>query len=180
MKKIIDKAIGERIRVARKAAGVTQEELAAAAGFAHKTSINKIELGVYGVPDDKLQAIADTLHVSAEYLTTGLVTPDGPAPLSGWADALVKAATELTAPRRSELLEFTAFLAAAEGHDNSEVLRYVLHKPATAAKPTQPEQHNVEFVVTGSKKKQKVYATYTPDSSPERPGKAKKEETSVN
>ena len=42
---MMDKRIGERIKIARKAAGMTQDDLASLLGYKHKSSITKIEAG---------------------------------------------------------------------------------------------------------------------------------------
>lgn len=115
VRKNVDKSIGERIAIARKSARVTQQELAEAVGYAHKGSINKIELGLTGVSGDRLYKIANALHVSPEYLTTGVSIPEDPIPVNGWADKLLSLANKLTVKKRNELITFAAFLVSQEG-----------------------------------------------------------------
>jgi len=60
--------IGERIRNRRKELGLTQTELAIAAGYAHASSIQKIEAGYRNLPTAQLEAIANALFTSSSYL----------------------------------------------------------------------------------------------------------------
>ncbi len=60
--------MGERIRDARTAAGMTQEQLAAAAGL-KQFHISRIERGdIKDVLGDTLARLAKALNVSADYL----------------------------------------------------------------------------------------------------------------
>lgn len=65
--------IGDRIRIRREELGMTQLELAEKAGFKSKTSINKIELGVQGLTQSKIKAVAEALRIR-------------PSDLMGWRD----------------------------------------------------------------------------------------------
>lgn len=56
--------IGEKIRQLREAKGLTQEDLAKALGFAHKTSISKIETDKYDLSYNKIIAFAEVLGVT--------------------------------------------------------------------------------------------------------------------
>ena len=60
--------IGNRIRERRIELGMTQEELARAAGYKSKSSINKIEVDGRGLPQDKIVDIAKALKVTPSYL----------------------------------------------------------------------------------------------------------------
>ena len=113
----MDKKIGERVRLARKAAGLTQEQLAEMTGYGHKTSINKIEKGLSGMSPEKLQAVCAALGVSASYITTGIRVPGETFPRKGWADELVEAASKLSKARRIQLVEFCQFLTALDERD---------------------------------------------------------------
>lgn len=57
------KIIGSRIKEYRKAAGMTQKELAEKAGYTSNSTINKIELGKNDVPIEKIRTIAAVLNV---------------------------------------------------------------------------------------------------------------------
>lgn len=57
------KIIGGRIKEYRKAAGLTQKELAEKVGYTSNSTINKIELGKNDVPIKKIRAIAAVLNV---------------------------------------------------------------------------------------------------------------------
>ena len=60
--------IGDRIRERRIELGMTQGELARAAGYKSKSSINKIEVDGRGLPQDKIVDIAKALKVTPSYL----------------------------------------------------------------------------------------------------------------
>ena len=60
--------IGERIRRRREELGMTQDELARAAGYKSRSSINKIEVDGRGLPQDKIVDIAKVLKVTPSYL----------------------------------------------------------------------------------------------------------------
>lgn len=63
-----DAVISERIRSARKAKGLTQEQLGEAVGVT-KATINKYEgKGVYNIPRFRLEAICKTLSISPAYI----------------------------------------------------------------------------------------------------------------
>lgn len=59
---------GERIRQARIARKMSQDELSQRVGYASRTSINKIELGKVDVPRKKLVELASALNVSPIWL----------------------------------------------------------------------------------------------------------------
>ena len=65
--------IGANIRRKREELGLSQEELATRVGYRHKTSINKIELGINDLPQNKIVKFADALETT-------------PAVLMGWVD----------------------------------------------------------------------------------------------
>lgn len=56
-------AFGQKVKALRKAAGLSQEELAEKLGFSHKSSISKIELGKNDIPTGKIEALAEALGV---------------------------------------------------------------------------------------------------------------------
>ena len=60
--------IGERIRRRREALDMTQDELARAAGYKSRSSINKIEIDGRGLPQKKIVDIAKALKVTPSYL----------------------------------------------------------------------------------------------------------------
>jgi repressor LexA len=65
--------IGEKVKQAREAKGMTQEELAHALGYKSRTSVNKIETGERDVPRRQIKKIAQILGVP-------------PVSLLGWED----------------------------------------------------------------------------------------------
>ena len=65
--------IGENIQQLRKALGWTQEDLAKRMGYKSKSTINKIELGINDIPQNKIVKFAEVLGTT-------------PANLMGWDD----------------------------------------------------------------------------------------------
>ena len=70
--------IGKNIRLIREKRGMSQEELAIKIGYKSRTSINKIEMGVNDIPQNKIQLLADALYTT-------------PAVLMGWVEEEVSA-----------------------------------------------------------------------------------------
>ena len=60
--------IGDRIKLRRLELGISQESLAKALGYNSRSSINKIELGLQGLPAKKIKKVTDILNVSPFYL----------------------------------------------------------------------------------------------------------------
>ena len=60
--------VGQNIAIARKQAGMTQEELAERVGYKTKSAINKIELGVRDLPQKKIASFAQALGVTPGHL----------------------------------------------------------------------------------------------------------------
>ncbi len=64
--------VGERVKLARKALGITQEDLAARLQtrgvIIERDSISRIEIGTRFVADYELVAFCDSLGVTADYL----------------------------------------------------------------------------------------------------------------
>lgn len=65
------KEIADRIREARLAKGMTQEDLAKALGLKSRSSINKMEKDTYEIGLDRLKEIARVLEVDPDYLIFG-------------------------------------------------------------------------------------------------------------
>jgi len=64
-------SFGERVRKIRLQRGMSQQELAEAAGFKSKSTINKIELDKRTTKIDSAQKIARALNVDPDYLVFG-------------------------------------------------------------------------------------------------------------
>lgn len=62
---------GLLIKKLREERNITQEELATALGYSHKSSINKIESGKADISKTKLLKIAEFFNVSPSFLITG-------------------------------------------------------------------------------------------------------------
>ena len=58
------KIIGSRIQKYRTLKGLSQEELSKRCGYKSKSSISKIESGVYDIPISKIPVIAQSLNVN--------------------------------------------------------------------------------------------------------------------
>lgn len=65
--------IGKNIRKLREKNGLSQEELANRMGYKSKTTINKIEMGVNDIPQNKIERFAQALNTT-------------PAVLLGWVE----------------------------------------------------------------------------------------------
>ena len=65
------KRIGQRVRILRTQAGLTQQELADRAGL-QRTHIGRIEGGKYAVNIETLQAIAEALGMTVDIIDPGL------------------------------------------------------------------------------------------------------------
>jgi transcriptional regulator with XRE-family HTH domain len=63
-----NKMIGTIIRRRRIELGLSQEELAERCGFKSKSSINKMESGVQGLPQSKIIAVAKALETTPGYI----------------------------------------------------------------------------------------------------------------
>ena len=63
--------VGDRIREARLAKGMTQEELSKALGLASRSSVNKIEKNAYTIGLERIKEIAKALDVDPDYLVFG-------------------------------------------------------------------------------------------------------------
>jgi transcriptional regulator with XRE-family HTH domain len=68
------KEIGQRIKTARMEHGLSQGQLCERARIPSTKIVSKFELGLDVPKDDRLKKIADTLHVSAEYILDGDTT----------------------------------------------------------------------------------------------------------
>lgn len=60
--------LGTQIRKRRRELGWSQEELANKMGYASKTTINKIELGINDIPQSKIMKFAEVLGISVAWL----------------------------------------------------------------------------------------------------------------
>ena len=60
--------VGNNICQIRKRLGMTQEELAIKMGYKSKSTINKIELGINDIPQNKILKFAEVLGTTPAYL----------------------------------------------------------------------------------------------------------------
>ena len=126
---MMDKRIGERIKIARKAVGMTQDDLASLLGYKHKSSITKIEAGETDLPTEKMNALAETLGVSTFYLATGMEPPTETTPLKGWVDELIHVAAQLSRNRRIQLIEYAQYLQMLDQRDTTEAYMDICTEP---------------------------------------------------
>ena len=71
LKKQVRERIGGRVATLRKLKGMTQEQLAQAAGL-QRTHVSRIEAGKYAVTLDVIQAIAEALGMTVDIIDPGL------------------------------------------------------------------------------------------------------------
>ena len=98
--------IGENIATLRKRNNLTQEELALKVGYNSKSSINKIELGINDLPQNKIICYAEVFGVT-------------PAELMGWD-------LEEIPSKESELTEIEKELLALFRNESEENKRLML------------------------------------------------------
>ena len=67
--------LGEFIRRAREAAGITREELAAAVGWAHPNSVRHVETGHTDVSREKLAEVLQAIGVPRDEWGSVLLLP---------------------------------------------------------------------------------------------------------
>ena len=70
-KEIKNTTIGERIKAAREARGLSQADLAKELGFQSATAISLIENNERGVSMEVLNALSGVLHRNTQYFLTG-------------------------------------------------------------------------------------------------------------
>jgi transcriptional regulator with XRE-family HTH domain len=99
--------IGERLRQAREYLELKQEEAAEAVGIS-RSALSLVENGRRKVDAVELSRFAQVYGQSIEALTGAAATP----PLPESVHALARAANELSADDRAELLRFAEFLQA--------------------------------------------------------------------
>ena len=71
LKKQVRERIGGRVATLRKLKGMTQEQLAQAAGL-QRTHVNRIEAGKYAVTFETVQAIAEALGMTVDIIDLAL------------------------------------------------------------------------------------------------------------
>jgi transcriptional regulator with XRE-family HTH domain len=111
--------VGDRIRKARQAMGMSQEHLARAIGVS-RSAVAQWETGRTGQVRANLARIAGTLGVSMEYVLTGGGSPSqGPAAESGDELALLRLYRACTEEDRAFLLRTAARMARQAERESS-------------------------------------------------------------
>ena len=120
-KKPLNIAIGNRIRIYRESAGLTQERFAEMIGMMPK-SISAIERGLVGVSVETLTTICKTLHISSDALIFGdeQVEKDTAYEVAGRLAHLAPAQQQIALDILNKLLEALAFGNSREHEDQSE------------------------------------------------------------
>ena len=120
-KKPLNIAIGNRIRIYRESAGLTQERFAEMIGMMPK-SISAIERGLVGVSVETLTTICKTLHISSDALIFGdeQVENDTAYEVAGRLAHLAPAQQQIALDILNKLLEAFAFGNSREHEDQSE------------------------------------------------------------
>ena len=91
--------LGDLIKRKREELGLSQEELARILGYKHKSSINKIELGLADVPRAKVPAFARALGMT-------------PVELSGWTEQRAQSSFSYCLEQQMALLGYGLIYSA--------------------------------------------------------------------
>lgn len=91
--------LGDLIKQKREELGLSQEELARILGYKHKSSINKIELGLADVPRTKVPAFAKALGMT-------------PVELSGWSEKRIESSFSYCMEQQMALMGYTLIYSA--------------------------------------------------------------------
>lgn len=108
--------LAERIKEARLARQLSQEDLANKVGYTSRASINKIEKGKVDVPRSKVEAIAQALHVSPAWLL-GLSDRRDVMVISDKMTPLLMEAQDATPDQIAQAARFLAYLKEVEKHE---------------------------------------------------------------
>lgn len=110
----MDEQAGMRIREARRAAGLTQEDLARSVGVS-RSAVAQWETGRSGQVGGNLARIAAVLRVSVEHLLTGGAPDGGAAAENGQEHALLRLYRSCGEDDRAFLLRMAVRLARRKG-----------------------------------------------------------------
>lgn len=91
--------LGDLIKRKREELGLSQEELARILGYKHKSSINKIELGLADAPRTKVPAFAKALGMT-------------PVEFSGWTEKRVESSFSYCLEQQMALLGYNLIYSA--------------------------------------------------------------------
>lgn len=105
--------IGERIREARKARGMTQAELAERTGYTSRSTIAKIEAGVNDIPQSQVAEFAEALGCTVSYLM-GQAAEEGGRKMSNWYGMCGDNRFEIIAKAKADLLKSTNIAMRAD------------------------------------------------------------------
>lgn len=98
---------GERVKAARKARGMSMQQLADKLGYNSRSSILRIENGTQEIPLPKIQELARVLNVAPEYLMSW-------ENATGYHEAFVEIYEKLDSEDRKELDRYAKYLLSSE------------------------------------------------------------------
>jgi transcriptional regulator with XRE-family HTH domain len=104
------KTVGERIRQARDARGLSGEELAHAVGYRNQSAISNLENRGTGTGGTKIASIAVALRVPVQWLLAGPDGPDVPfsEPMVTHDETIRFSVIDLESVAREELADYSA------------------------------------------------------------------------
>ena len=110
-----DIRIGNRIKNIREQLEMSQEELAHKIGYKSKSSINKIELGIQGLTQSKIKAIADALQTTPSEIMGWNTDQEEPKQDENRICDLFDGCTE------ADLFETVSMLLKLDANDRAEI-----------------------------------------------------------
>lgn len=99
----------EKIRKLRHSKGMSQDDLAALTGYTSRSSIAKIEAGEVDLPQSKIQAFADALKTTPQYLM-GWEEKKEDVTFDDFRFALYGEVKDLSEEQKQDILDFARFI----------------------------------------------------------------------
>ena len=115
-KEEVNRIVGNKIRIAREARGMTLEELAYKSGYSTRSSISYIELGKRSLTMNRAQIIAMVLRVDPKWLINLEETP----PVFVDQSPIELLVEQLTPENQTNLIKYAEFLIKQQESDNDE------------------------------------------------------------
>lgn len=108
--------MGQKIRMAREARGMTLDELSEKIGYTHRSSMSLIELGKRSVTTTKAQLIAQALRVDVLWL----VSEDDNPPVFIEQSPIEKIFEQLSPANKANLIQYAEFLIKQQEIQNGQ------------------------------------------------------------
>lgn len=108
--------MGQKIRMAREARGMTLDELSEKIGYTHRSSMSLIELGKRSVTTTKAQLIAQALRVDVLWL----VSEDDNPPVFIEQSPIEKIFEQLSPANKANLIQYAEFLIKQQENQNGQ------------------------------------------------------------